>query len=200
MYEWRKISPDERQRLLDARRQDHQPWHSPPHYDGDGERQYLISAACFEHIPLIGKDPQRLAACEQEVLDVCRSYATDIFAWCMLPNHYHILLQTGRIKELLSAVGRFHGRSSREWNLQDAQVGRKCWYRCMDRAMRSARHYWTSLNYVHHNPVRHGYVKRWLDWPYSSAIPFIQSVGRETAEDLWRNYPLLDYGKDWDPF
>jgi putative transposase len=66
--------------------------------------------------------------------------------------------------------------------------------------MRSERHFWTSLNYIHNNPVRHRYVERWQDWPYSSASAFLESVGRETAEEIWRNYPLLDYGMDWDPF
>jgi hypothetical protein len=29
-------------------------------------------------------------------------------------------------------MGKFHGRSSRQWNLEDDQVGRKVWYRSFD--------------------------------------------------------------------
>ena len=64
--------------------------------------------------------------------------------------------------------------------------------------MRSDRHFFASLNYVHHNPVHHGYVEKWLDWPWSSAAEFINQNGREEAAKLWRDYPLLDYGKKWD--
>jgi putative transposase len=53
--------------------------------------------------------------------------------------------------------------------------------------------------YVLHNAVRHGYVERWQDWPYSNAKQYLEEVGRETAERRWRAFPLLDYGKDWDP-
>ena len=54
------------------------------------------------------------------------------------------------------------------------------------------------MNYIHHNPVKHGYVDKWQDWPWSSAAEFLARVGRETAEKIWREYPILDYGKKWD--
>jgi putative transposase len=43
--------------------------------------------------------------------------------------------------------------------------------------MKSERHFWVTLNYVHHNPVHHGYVKRWLDWPWSSARQYLAETG-----------------------
>lgn len=57
----------------------------------------------------------------------------------------------------------------------------------------------TSPNYVLHNAVRHGYVQRWQDWPYSNAEQYLEQVGRETAIRRWRAYPLYDYGNEWDP-
>jgi len=55
-----------------------------------------------------------------------------------------------------------------------------------------------ATRYIHHNPVRHGYVTRWQDWPYSSAQEFLAGLSREEAERIWREYPLEDYGKGWD--
>jgi putative transposase len=54
------------------------------------------------------------------------------------------------------------------------------------------------VNYIHNNPLQHGYVDKWQDWPWSSATDFIERVGRATAENIWREYPILDYGKKWD--
>jgi len=34
--------------------------------------------------------------------------------------------------------------------------------------------------------------------PTSSATDFLERVGREMAEKIWREYPILDYGKKWD--
>jgi len=64
--------------------------------------------------------------------------------------------------------------------------------------MRSDRHYWATLNYVHHNPVRHAYVERWTDWPWSSAAEYLAQAGASEAKRTWREYPLHEYGKNWD--
>ena len=64
--------------------------------------------------------------------------------------------------------------------------------------MRSERHYFVTLNYIHNNPVKHGYVNQWGDWPYSSFSWYLQEKGREWLLDLWREYPVLNYGSGWD--
>ncbi|MCA1607637.1 MAG: hypothetical protein LC775_19710, partial [Acidobacteria bacterium] len=63
---------------------------------------------------------------------------------------------------------------------------------------KSERHFRVSLNYIHHNPVHHGYVERWGDWVFSSASLYLQHVGREQAIESWKAYPILDYGMKWD--
>jgi putative transposase len=50
-----------------------------------------------------------------------------------------------------------------------------------------------------HNAVRHGYVTRWTDWPYGNAREYLETVGRDKATHIWNEFPILDYGKDWDP-
>ena len=59
---------------------------------------------------------------------------------------------------------------------------------------------WAVANYIHHNPLKHGYARRWQDWPFSSAAGFLERVGRERAAAIWRDYPILDLGKGWDDF
>jgi putative transposase len=51
---------------------------------------------------------------------------------------------------------------------------------------------------VHHNPLRHGYVARWTDWPWSSATEYLVQTDAEEAMRIWHEYPLRGYGKDWD--
>ncbi len=85
-------------------------------------------------------------------------------------------------------------------NLEDGQRKRKVWYRCQDRIMRSDSHYYTTLNYIHNNPVKHGYVSSWSDWPFSSFAWYSQTSGRDWLDDLWNLYPVLDYGAVWDDF
>jgi len=198
MYDWRKMSERDRKQILDLRKARNLPWHSPPHLDFSLVKQYLVSSSCYEHVPVIGKNRERMTECESAVLEICNDFASRIYAWCILPNHYHVLIRTERIKEVRDNLGQFHGRSSFEWNGADNRRGRKVWYNCFERAMKSERHFWATLNYVHQNPVHHGYVSRWTDWPWSSARQYLAEVGTEEAKRIWLKYPILNYGKKWD--
>jgi putative transposase len=208
MYEWREMTPAQREEALALRKARRYPWHGPPHLEPDRPESdctvFHIWAACYEHKPLIGRTPQRLADFESTLLETARSLTREVSAWSVLPNHYHLLLQTCEGKEelrrLTVGLGQMHGRLSHQWNGEEAVRGRCVWRRCSDRGIRSERHFWATINYVHHNPVKHGYVARWQDWPYSSAGEFLEAIGREKAEGLWREYPILDYGKGWDDF
>jgi putative transposase len=198
MYHWRKMTERDREQILELRKARNLPWHNPPYLDFNVARQYLISSSCYEHVPVIGKNSQRMTNCEAEVLKICDDFCSRIYAWCILPNHYHVFVKTERVKELRAAIGQFHGRSSFEWNCADDRRGRKVWHNCFEKPMKSERHFWATLNSVHHNPVRHGYVRQWQDWPWSSARKYLDEVGPGEAKRIWSKYPILDYGKKWD--
>ena len=121
-----------------------------PHFKGAaGERgQYHLSAANFEHVPVIGKTPSRMAAFAE--------VEAELYVWCVLPNHWHALVGTNDLKRVLAVIGRLHGCSSFEWNREDDSRGRQCWHCCADRRIRSEGHFFAVRNYIHHNPVRHG--------------------------------------------
>jgi putative transposase len=197
MYLWRGMAPERRDEALAERQRRHLPWHGPPHYE-DGAEVYLITAACYEHRPVIGAAPARLAEFESELLEAVRGACPQIFAWVVLPNHYHLLVHAPDVMALLGVLGRLHGRTSCRWNGEDDRRGRQVWHRAAETAMKSDRHFWATLNYVLHNAVRHGYAERWQDWPYSSAAEYLAEVGREEAERRWREYPVLGYGDEWD--
>jgi putative transposase len=198
MYEWRKLTESQREFILKLRKSSRVPWHHLQHRDL-GSGSYHITAACYEHRPILGHSAQRMASFEQDLLNLIKSHADEIHAWCILPNHYHLLVHCPKVKRLLSALGKLHGRTSYNWNGEEQTRGRKVWFDAMERAMRSEAHFWATMNYVHHNPVHHCYVSKWQDWPFSSASDFIKNAGKEETERIWKEYPILDYGKDWDP-
>ena len=111
--------------------------------------------------------------------------AAKIFGWVVLPNHYHILVHPPDLHALLVNLGQLHGRTSHKWNGEEDCRRRKVWHRAAETVMKSERHFWATLNYVLHNPVRHGYVGQWQDWPFSSAAQYLADVPREEAERRW---------------
>jgi putative transposase len=194
-YHWRRLGPREREELLALRKFVGHPWHRPPHFDISGRRTVLLTAACYEHKPVIGASISRMKDFSRLLLETADP---DPVAWCVLPNHYHVLVSTEDLPGLLGNLGRLHGKTSREWNLEENSVGRKVWFGVSDRRMRSNGHYWATINYIHHNPVKHGYAKKWDEWPFSSAASYLDSEGRTAALEAWEQYPVGDYGKGWD--
>ena len=195
-YQWRSLTPTQRADLLAYRKQLRRPWHRPPHYGG-GAIHYHLTAACYEHKPIIGHTPDRMVQFCEELLS---SLPKEPAAWCVLPNHYHLLIRCDDLKQTVALLGKLHGRTSFDWNGEENTRGRKVWHAAADRAMRGNEHFWATLNYIHHNRVRHGYSNFWQEWPFSSAFSYLDEVGRDEAIRIWNDYPILDYGEGWDDF
>ena len=200
MYYWRQLSEKQRAEVLEYRRLNRYPKHSPPHFDSEQEVTYIITASCYEHAPIIGKSALRLTDCEARLLAACEQHCSEIYSWCILPNHYHLLVKTAVIKLLRKELGLFHGRTSFEWNGEDDNRGRQVWHNCFERKMRSVRHFYASLNYVLNNAVHHGYAEKWQDWQWSNAAQYLEAVGSERAKEIWQEYPVNNYGSKWDIF
>jgi putative transposase len=196
MYNWRQMTAAQRAEVLRLRKQTGQPWHAPPH--GLEKHWHHVSAACYEHQPVLGASPERMATFEKDLLTALAPVSEGVLAWCVLPNHYHILLQCMALPAVRKAMGALHGRTSHDWNAGEESRGRTCWHRCLPKAVKSESHRWATLNYIHHNPVYHGYARRWQDWPFSSAGRYLETVGREFAERTWKAYPVLEVGEGWD--
>ena len=144
-----------RAEVLTHRQRQGRPWHGPPHFTGQQTHQYLITGACFEHAPILGATPERMDAFASRLLSTFEAAEAVVHAWCVLPNHYHVLSTIPDLRVLIAQVGKLHGSTSFAWNGEDAERGRQCWHRATDRAMRSLEHFWATLNYIHHNPSAH---------------------------------------------
>ena len=210
MYKYRKLTPEQKAELVQYRLSRNYPPHSPPHLIRD-EQFYLLTAACYEHQHYMQCQSRR-----QQLLNMIferfNSIENDhgstevlttnlkIFAWVVLPNHYHLLVQVVNFDILGGLFRRIHGALSYQWNQEDNVTGRKIWYSWSDRAIRSQRHYYTTLNYIHYNPVKHGFVKSPYDWVESSVHGYLQAQGRQWLRDSWVQYPVKGYGNEWDNF
>ena len=197
MYRWRRLSEDERKIELAFRKRQERPWHSLKHRDS-GIGAYLITASCYEHADVIGHSTQRMTDFANLLLQTLDEAAEETRAWVVLPNHYHALVVSKAVLEVLQALGRLHGRTSFKWNGEEQKRGRKVWFNAAETRMKSGAHEGATLNYIHHNPVKHGYAEKWADWPWSSARQYLDEVGREAALKHWSAYPVDQFGAGWD--
>jgi putative transposase len=196
-YEYRHLTPDERDEVLRQRRERGYPLHAPPHPFRQAGR-YLITAANFEHAPIMAA-PERRTDFESRLLEAARGIDADVSGWVILPNHYHILVGVESLDQVSAALKQLHGATSREWNLADGQTGnRRVWYRFSDRRMRDEAHFYRALNYIHYNPVKHGYVADAYEWPWLSLNNYLEAHGRDWLREKWKTCPPGDFGKGWD--
>lgn len=196
MYRYRKLSEEQRADVVQKRLALGYPPHSPPHL-ALNDALFLLTASCYDHLCHMDSPIRR-----RQVLDALFehfiAFGMEIHAWVVLPNHYHLLVHVTEFGVLGDVFRLVHGPTAREWNLQDDALGRKVWYRFADRAIRSERHYYTSLNYIHYNPVKHGWTKSPYDWEASSVHWYLAHGGRDWLRDSWVRYPVRDYGQGWD--
>ncbi len=196
MYEYRKLTPEQRKELVEERLAKGYPPHQPPHPVQE-EAYYLLTAVCYNHQPHVNTPTRR-----QTLLDALFAHfierGMEIMAWVVLLNHYHLLVHVSEFGLLGDIFRLVHGRFAYEWNREDNTRGRKVWYRYTDRMIRSERHYYTTLNYIHFNPVKHKLVQTPYDWQWSSVHWYREQFGRDWLRDVWQRYPVRDYGKGWD--
>ncbi|MEG4045369.1 REP-associated tyrosine transposase [Microcoleus sp. Pol17_C1] len=186
---------EERVQLVNQRLAKGYPAHSPPHPVQNSEF-YHLTVSYFEHKSRINTQERR-----QQLLDIIFdsfiSNGIEINAWVVLPNHYHLLVHHINMSQLSVLFRSIHGPLARQWNLEDNLTG-KVWHSFSDRAIRSERHYYTTINYIHYNPVKHGWAKSPYDWSASSLHSYLEYHGREWLRSAWVEYPVRDYGKGWD--
>ncbi len=197
-YEYRKLSPKDREELVNYRRTRGYPLHAPPHpFRAAGA--YLISAANFEYKPVM-KQPERRTEFEAQLLSALKEITDDIIAWVILSNHYHVLLYIHSLDEVSAALKHLHGVTSRTWNLEDDLTGkRRVWYKFADTCIRNDAHLHLAFNYIHYNPVKHGYVDDPYDWHWSSPGLYYEEKGTDWLREHWSTYtPPDDFGKGWD--
>lgn len=196
MYEYRKLTPQQKRELVQERLARGFPPHSPPHFQQD-QATYLLTAACYEHAPHM-RDKSRRASLLDRLFSETISAGVQIHAWVILPNHYHILATVDHFSSISSIFRRLHGATSHAWNGEDNARGRKVWYRFADRMIRNESHHLMTLNYIHYNPVKHGWASSPYEWDDSSVHWYLTEHGRDWLRSMWVRYPFTTYGDGWD--
>ena len=196
MYDYRKMSPEQQAEVLRYRQLRGYPLHEPPHLH-QAEGWFLITAATYEHATHFAAEEDRIWLLG-ELFGELKAARIPCNAWVVLPSHYHLLVNCCPLSIIGEPLRRVHARSARELNRREGIKGRQVWYRYSDRRIRDERHYYTTLNYIHYNPAKHGCVPTPLDWSCSSAHWYLEHEGIEWLRDAWREYSVKDYGQGWD--
>jgi putative transposase len=181
------MSPKERHDIIQARKDQGYPYHGIPH-QVHLPGCFMISAACYEHAPIL-IDPQRRSEFEDRILSSLKEEEIEIDAWSILTTHYHLLIQIPDYAKLPTFIHRLHNGTSYEWNKEDGCRGRKVWFQYFDRFIEDEKQYFQAMNYIHINPVKHGYVEDPYAWQWSSLGLYEGVEGRDWLRRTWKKFP-----------
>jgi putative transposase len=135
------------------------------------------------------------AAYKELLAEGCKAAGVEVWAYCLMPNHVHLMLLPGDRDGLRAALGETHRRYTRLINERKRWTGYLWAGRFASFAMDEA-HVLSCAAYVEQNPVRARLAERAKEWRWSSARAHLK--GRD--DGLVTVKPLLSLVNDWGDF
>jgi putative transposase len=154
------------------------------------------------HITQRGNRRQRTFFCPDDYLlyiallaEWCGRCGVEVWAYCLMPNHVHLIAVPGSPDALRRAIGEAHRRYTADINRREGWRGH-LWQGRFASYVMDDRYTLAAARYVELNPVRAGLVARAEDYPWSSARAHL--LGRNDC--LVKAAPLLARAEDWSSF
>ena len=113
----------------------------------------------------------------------------DIIAYCLIPNHFHLLLTIKEVENISESLleknkvnpeqlisksfSNFFNSYTRSFNTVHNRAGRLFLYPFKRISVENEDYFVCLINYIHRNPVHHGITKNYIDWKYSSYNAYI---------------------------
>ena len=110
-------------------------------------------------------------------------FCFEIVAICVLPDHIHVILNPKNIKEYPKIITSIKYYFSKNYDVGVetptygyVNKGEKGIFqrRFFEHTITSEEDLINQINYVHYNPVKHGFVNNVKDWQYSSFSKFVK--------------------------
>lgn len=153
------------------------------------EMWYFITAPTYQHNCILSTNAH-FHLWIQALKKLTREFQLKLKAWVVLPNHYHLLFLPKTGRDIGTFMKRLNGRTSRELNLLDKKQGRSVWYSYWDTCVRDERGFWTHFNYIHYNPIKHGYVREPEEWEFSNYCSYLREGSKGWLTSCREEYPL----------
>jgi putative transposase len=125
----------------------------------------------------------------------CEAAGVAVWAYCLMPNHVHLILVPSDADGLRAALSEAHRRYTRHVNFREGWRG-YLWQGRFASFPMDEPYLLACARYVELNPVRARLARRPRDWRWSSARAHLE--GRD--DDLVMARPLLALAPDWAEF
>ena len=122
----------------------------------------------------------------------CKRERVDVWAYCLMPNHVHLILVPQTVYALRRALSETHRRYSHVINTREGWTG-YLWQGRFESYPMDEVHLHRAVRYVELNPVASGICQRPGDWEWSSTRAHLNN----RTDGLVDPEPLLKREPDW---
>ena len=159
----------------------------------------LVVPGLPHHITQRGNRRQQTFFCDEDyaayvelMADWCKERGVEIWAYCLMPNHVHLIAFPRSEGGLGRAIGEAHRRYTRRINFREKWRG-YLWQGRFASFVMDEPYLLAAARYVELNPVRAGLALDAAAWPWSSAKSHLS--GRD--DRLVRVAPMLAMVASW---
>ncbi len=134
----------------------------------------FVAEGLPHHVTQRGNGRQQVFRCPEDYAlyeDLLQRYAKRsglaLWAYCLMPNHIHLICVPEHERSLATALGRTHADFAKHFNI----VGRSCghvWQARFFSCPLDGPHTWQAMAYTERNPVRAGLVAEAADYHRSN--------------------------------
>ncbi len=162
----------------------------------------VVAPGLPHHITQRGNRRQQTFFCDEDYRSYlelmgqwCGAHQVEIWAYCLMPDHVHLIAVPPSADGLRRAIGEAHRRYTRMVNFREGWRGH-LWQGRFSSFVLDERYVLTAARYVELNPVRARLISAPSRYPWSSALAHVR--GRD--DTLVRVKPLLQLVPDWRRF
>jgi putative transposase len=154
------------------------------------------------HVMQRGNRRQKTFFCDDDYryyIDLLSSnskvHATAVWAYCLMPNHVHLVMVPDQEDGLRAVLSEVHRRYTRQVNFREGWRGH-LWQERFHSFVMDEQHLLAAVRYVERNPVAANLCRHPREWCWSSAAAHL--AGRD--DSLVTVKPMLDRIKDWESY
>ena len=151
------------------------------------------------HVTQRGNRRQQTFFCDDDyrayktlLAEWCARAGVEVWAYCLMPNHVHLIVKPLAAEALGAAIGEAHRRYTRRINSTHDWCGH-LWQGRFASVVLDGPHLLAAVRYVERNPVRAGLCAQAGEYAWSSAAAHV----RGQDDDLIKVAPLQGLVPDW---
>lgn len=145
---------------------------------------YFFTVKALNRRSILIEAPYRTAL-RQAIIDVGSKLPFESIAWVLLPDHLHTIWRLPETDANFSLrwalikqhVTRFCTDRTRMLPMTESRQRRRegtIWQRFWEHLIRDDTDFRNHIDYIHYNPVKHGYVTQPGDWPHSTFHRYVR--------------------------